>query len=138
MSEDNPLTKEDLISVMEEIFDPIRKQISKLEEAVNFINERFDVVLKNVNKLEATVDEVKKENQWLKCEVLRLSETLHQHTEELNDIKQYARRDCVEISGVPPEDGDDTDEITTKIAALMDLEIDPNDISTSHRCCVSI
>ena len=74
MSEDNPLTKEDLISVMEEIFDPIRKQISKMEEAVIFMNERFDEALKNVNKLEATVDEVKKENQWLKCEVLRLSE----------------------------------------------------------------
>ena len=63
MSEDNPLTKEYLISVMEEIFDPIRKQILKMEEAVNFMNERFDEVLKNVNKLEATVDEVKKENQ---------------------------------------------------------------------------
>ena len=133
MSEDNPLTKEDLISVIEEIFDPIRKQISKMEEAVNFMNERFDEVLKNVNKLEATVDEVKKENQWLKCEVLRLSEALHQHTEELNDIEQYARRDCVEISGVPPEDGEDTDEITTKITTLMDLEIDSSDISTSHR-----
>ena len=34
---------------------------------------------------------------------------------------------------MPPEDSEDTDEITTKIAALMDLEIDPSDISTSHR-----
>ena len=39
----------------------------------------------------------------------------------------------MENSGVPSEDNENTDELIIKIAALMDLEIDENDILTSHR-----
>ena len=67
---------------------PLRK-MSQLRELVGYVNEKFDD-LKQVSVLEAAVNSVKSENEWLKCEVTRLSGLVQQHTVEINDVEQYS------------------------------------------------
>ncbi|CAB4003606.1 Hypothetical predicted protein [Paramuricea clavata] len=52
---------------------------------------------------------------------------------ELNEIEQYSRRDCIEISGLPQETDEDLNKLVVKIGSLMDVELDERDISISHR-----
>ena len=54
----------------------------------------------------------------------------------LNDLEQYTRRDCLEIRGIPlPEDSrlEDTNDILLQLSQKMDIPLERNDISVSHR-----
>ena len=55
----------------------------------------------------------------------------------LNDLKQYTRRDCLEIRGIPlpstPTDLDQTDEVVLQIAEKIGVPMQKSDISISHR-----
>ena len=64
---------------------------------------------------------------------LRLSTIVDQQSNELNEIEQYSRRDCVEISGLLQENDEDLNKLVVKIGSLMDVELDERDVSISHR-----
>ena len=50
----------------------------------------------------------------------------------MNNIQQYSRRDCVEISGILEEPDENTNALTIKIGALFGLQIDDKDISITE------
>ena len=56
-----------------------------------------------MDQIEIKHTELEKENKCLKAEVLRLSNATNQYKAEINDLQQYTRRDCVEVSGLPQE-----------------------------------
>ena len=135
--EDSPLTETALVAILEraleEKFGQIRETMSELQLSVNFLSDRFDNVLQRLSDLETNCDSVKNENRHLKTEVLRLSGILERHSTELNEIEQYSRRECVEISGLPVEAEENTTDLAIKVASLMDLDLNERDISVSHR-----
>ena len=48
-------------------------------------------------------------------------------------MEQYSRRDCLEIRGIPQSQEEDTDEIVKKVGELIDVDLNCEDISVSHR-----
>lgn len=83
--------------------------------------------------IEECSGQVVKENKLLKEEVVKLRNELKIQRESTNDLEQYIRRDCIEISGIPEDPLENTNEIVIKVADLMGVEIDSSDISVSHR-----
>ena len=53
--------------------------------------------------------------------------------QELNNLEQYSRRECLEIRGVPVLPGEKTNEIVRKVGEVIGVAIECNDISISHR-----
>ena len=47
--------------------------------------------------------------------------------------EQYTRRDCLEIRGIPVQQGEDTNDIIIKLGSKIGVEVNKNDISVSHR-----
>ena len=68
-----------------------------LKDSVDFLSDKFDAIVKRIDVVETRCNEAMIENKCLKDEVLRLSTIVNQHS------KQYSRRECVEISGLPEE-----------------------------------
>ena len=135
--EDSPLTETTLVAILERALEEklgqTRETMSELQLSVNFLSDRFDNVLQRLSDLETNCDSVKNENRHMKAEVPRLSGILERHSTELNEIEQYSRRECVEISGLPVEAEENTTDLAIKVASLMDLDLDERDISVSHR-----
>ena len=52
---------------------------------------------------------------------------------ELNDLQQYQRRDCCEITGIPFQQDENTNDLVIKIGSLMGLKLAAENISVSHR-----
>lgn len=50
-----------------------------------------------------------------------------------DDLKQYGRRDCLEIKGIPLTKEEDTDSIIMNLADKVGVKIDKSEISVSHR-----
>ncbi len=55
------------------------------------------------------------------------------HKSALNDLEQYGRRECLEISGIHPIEGENCKDITIKVAKAMGVDIGKDDIVASHR-----
>ena len=58
-------------------------------------------------------------------------------TEKLDAVKQYGRRQNLEIKKVPIVYAEDTNKIVVEVAKSLNVDISTDDISTSHRLPVS-
>ena len=104
-----------------------------LVKSIEFISAKYDELMIKQQKIEETNNELLKENQMLKKQVFNLQNQTEQMSGKLNDLEQYGRRDCIKIRGVPVQDGEDTDTIVCSIGNLVNININTEDISISHR-----
>ena len=137
MSRTTPVTKEALVTILDEKLDeklkPICLLVDGLKDSANFLSDKFDAIMKRIEIFETRCNEAMIENKCLKDEVLRFSTTVNQHSEEINNIEQYPRRECVEIYALPEEPNENTNALAIKVASLMGLNLSEKDISISHR-----
>ena len=137
MSLTNKLTVESFSKILDEKLEeklkPISRRMDDLVESISFMSDKFESIVKRVSDVEVKCGMVEEENKCLRTEVMRLSKIVHQHVGEINELQQYFRRDCVEITGLPNEKDEDTDELIIKVGTLMGLNLRKTDISISHR-----
>lgn len=101
------------------------QKIKELESSLSFLSNEYDTLISQVqssngkyNGLDKKVSDVHKSQFDLECSI--------------DDLAQYLRRDCVEISGVQPTDELTCEDIIFSICNKMGLEIGKEDISTAH------
>ena len=92
----------------------------------------FDID-EDYNKLKKINAKQKAEITALKSESSDLKNTCIKEIEKIDNLEQYERRQNLEIAGVLVQDGKDTNAVVMEVAKLLDLDIFPSHISTSHR-----
>ena len=70
------------------------------------------------------------ENRSLKEQVQKLEVRSNQTEEDLNDLEQYGRRECLEFQGLASKEN--TDDLVG-VCKLLNVDLDRRDISVSHR-----
>ena len=53
--------------------------------------------------------------------------------DKLDQAEQYGHRQNLEIVGVPVQENEDTNALVIEVGKLLDVEVPPDQISTSHR-----
>ena len=71
-------------------------------EHVIFVNAKYDELLDRVERLEEEKELLQDENKVLKSSVQQLDQSMALLRQNFNDLEQYSRKECVEISGIPP------------------------------------
>ena len=66
------------------------------------------------------------------AEIETLKEELAETKAQLNSLEQYSRRLCLDVSGIPETDNEDTDRLIMDTAKLAGVEISKDDIDRSH------
>ena len=66
-------------------------------------------------------------------EIAELKDQLRRTNDQLNDLEQYSRRLCMNISGIPETAGESTDRIVTDLAKMAGVTVTPADIDRTHR-----
>ena len=97
-----------------------------VKESQSFICEKYDC-------LKESYDELLKENKELKSLSKELKNQSESEVEKLDRLEQYKRRQNLEIVGIPVQDGENTNAIVIEVAKLFDVNLTPEQISTSHR-----
>ena len=77
--------------------------------------------------------DLKKENEFLHNEFSRVNNENIKIREAQDELEQYGRRDCLEVRGIPQTESENTNDIIFQIASNIDVKIDHENISTSHR-----
>lgn len=114
-------------------FASIKEAIDGLQASMTFFSQQYDDLARTVNDLEKKNKTLSMENSTLKAQIASINGKLAEHQAAIDEAEQYSRRECLEIRGIPVTDEEDTSEIVTNIASLLDVEIRREDISISHR-----
>ena len=139
-SEDKDITIADLYSKLIEIeeklkkFDVVENQLKELKESQDFLNSKYEDQRKEIEALKKSNKDLYKENKLLQSAVQHLENDLSSANVDINNLKQYGRREMLEIVGIPREEHENTDSIVKKIGDKIKVPIDiNNDIEISHR-----
>ena len=118
----------DLESLLESKLKPIQTQAPH--------HSRLDALFKKVDDnykaLQARLDSLEARNASLEAENAKLVSRLQFCEASLNNLEQYSRRECVEISGIPETEDENTKEIAIKVGSLIGVHITESDLSVSH------
>ena len=126
--------------MLERKLQPLVTSLDTLTKSVDSMSTKYDKVLQKVTVLEQANSkqlkinkDLEESNTKLSTEVTKLSEKLKVCKESLNNLEQYTRRECLEVSGIAELQDENTDELVIKVGSLMGVEINKEDISVSHR-----
>ena len=114
----------------------IKEFESLLDSKLQPIQAKLDDLVKQMNdnytNLQTKLDLLEARNASLAAENATLTNRLQSCETCLNNLEQYSRRECVEISGIPEVKDENTDDIVIKVGSLIGLDLTKNDISVSH------
>ena len=103
-------------------------KIAELEYSQNFLSSKYDSLLKQIQGINSKNNKVEKD-------VIDLRRDLDHADAEIDDLEQYLRRDCVEISGIDPDmlrEEQCCEDVVRSLGTEMGVEIEYEDISTVH------
>jgi len=110
-----------------------KNEISEVKVSQTFIGKQHEnLKLENENFLETSK---KQENEinLIKNQLIELVEKGAKETEKIDSVEHYCRHQNLEIVGIPEKVGEDSTKIVIEVAKLLQVEIGPKQISTSHR-----
>jgi regulator of replication initiation timing len=122
----------EILAKLEEFSSKFEK-INTMETSLELLSSKYDELLKTCNSLKKEVNSLKIENKSLKAEIVASKEKITLNANDINDLEQYSRRDCLEIRGIPQYKDEDTDDLVKKVGELIDVNLRYDDISVSHR-----
>ena len=102
---------------------------------------KYEEIKNRIALNEEVQKDIKNENQALKNQLRIATKEIDDLRATCNDLEQYSRRECIEIRGIPlpskhagsHSPGENTDLIVTKIAEVMGVDLEIDEISSSHR-----
>ena len=103
---------------------------------VKSLSTKYEKMEETLGALQKENKALKQEHASLKAQALSSANDLKSVQKSLNDLQQYTRSDCLEVRGIPlPEESqeEDTNEIVLQLSQKMDIPLERNDKSVSHR-----
>ena len=111
----------------------LKKRFDEIEKSQNFILKKYDTVV-------STIKDVKEHNEGVKSQIKEIKEDINKLGNErfnvevkLDELEQYARRDCLEITGIPVVPNDSPALLVKEMSEIMGVNLNENDISIAHR-----
>ena len=119
------MTAKDFEKMLDRKLQALVTSLDTLTKSVDFMSTKYDKLLQKVMVLEQANakqskknKELEESNTKLNAEVANLSEKLKVCKESLNDnLEQYTRRECLEVSGIPELQDENTDELVIKVGS---------------------
>ena len=104
-----------------------------IKASQEFISSKFDELSNTVDNLKSANHDLRSQNEQLKERIAKLETNASALDCDMEHLKEYIRRDMLEIHGVPVSSNENTNNITIQIGQLLDINIEKSDISISHR-----
>ena len=116
-----------------EKFSALENKLKDLEKSTNFVSGQYDSQKNMLNNMLKKQADLEKENSEFKKEIKSLERKIEVSYQELNDLQQYSRRECVEIAGVPTTENENSEGVAIKVFREIGVDISPDQITACHR-----
>ena len=118
---------------------PVDRDILEIVDAVEErLESRMKIMISAIvssvtDKMQTQLAKLQTENKVLSDRVERLEERIATLERQEDNASQYSRRNCLRVSGLKEEDGEDTDAVLSKLFNDMDVNISLSEIDRAHR-----
>ena len=130
------ITREEIKNLLKEAIEPLQRKIDNLsnrfQELVDFVNEKYVDILV---QLKQANEKIQRQGTSLKQMRKALDDATKQAHDAMNgfeNLAEYPRRDCLEISGVPPSENYTCNQLVTAVGQAIGVQVREEDLSTSH------
>lgn len=107
----------------------LKKELDDVVDGMHNMNLTFEELRKTKDEL----DSLKKEHTALKAEKEMLEKYVIDMETEMTQLKQFTRKQNIEIKGMPQEPKESLTEIVQTIAEKVEVQLKPSDIDVVHR-----
>ena len=104
--------------------------MGEIKKSQNFLNDKFESLLKSVEELKGVTNLLRSENARLQQRVGSLESKVALVENDMEYLRQYLRRDMLEIHGIPVTTGENTNNIVMKVVSLIEPEFELADQET--------
>ena len=111
----------------------VRNKLKTIESAQKFISDKYDSVMEMT---QATNKELKTmQNRLRESEerVNNIEGEVYNNMASVDEMQQYLRRDCLEITGISVVPLDDPGNLVSEVCEILNVGLDKNDLSVAHR-----
>ena len=129
------------------IREEVKAEVAVIKESIKALSDRCLQIEKSQEYISSKYDELTQALQSSKKLTSKLEMTLSTHGETIgsiqdsldnlyntvDELQQYSRRDCLEISGIAKVPNENLSKVMTELGSIVDVEITEQDISTVHR-----
>ena len=133
------ITREEIKNLLKEAIEPLERKLDNLNNGfqefkrlVDFVNRKYDDVLV---QLKQANEKIQRQGTSLRQMRKDLDDATKQAQDAMNGFKnlaEFLRRDCLEISGVPPSESYTCNQLVMAVGQAIGVQVKEGDISTSH------
>ena len=125
-------TLEEIKELLRRESGPINSKLEELNKAVKFLNAKYDKLLPQVQQVNEKLKQHTQSINAAKDELGKVKKSVADAVSQIEELSQYVRRDCLEISGIKPGDECTCENIVTSIGKAIDVPITKEEISIAH------
>lgn len=131
--------KEEMRELLRQEIEPLKLEIGQisrsiedLKTTVSFLSEKYDSLLGQYNRVAEKLSHQSTIIEGLKNDIQESRKIAYDAAKQAEDLAQYIRRDCLEISGIPPNDELSCDDIVRSVGNAIGVAVNDIDISVTH------
>lgn len=111
----------------------IKAELASVIKSVDFVSKSFDEFKNDIKMFRLEVAELKKQSLDTQSATRRLENELQETKKQLVELKQYSRRNNIELNGVPVAENEDLTSVVNKVGSCLNVQISAQDIDAVHR-----
>ena len=124
-----------LTDLFTKFFKTMKDELKEFGKSLNFLSSKYDEIAKSESEMRESLDYLSTESKRL-CERVSMLESMVSACESgMENVKQYIRRDMLELHGIPVTWDENPNEIVNGVVHLLDrgYQFHDQDIFISHR-----
>ena len=111
----------------------IMDKFTEIEQSQKFLSDGYDNILQTLQATKKDITSFSSKVKDLEKRTTDIEESQYNIEGALDELQQYIRRDCVEVSGIPVLPNDNPIELAVELGNLLGCSLTVEDISIAHR-----
>ena len=111
----------------------ITERLKGIEASQEFLASRYDEVIEGLKQAKKQISSAENKIKDQKEAVRNNKDSIDDLHTQLDELQQYSRRECLEISGIPKLENDQPVTLLKEMANNIGVTIADSDISVAHR-----
>jgi len=139
MEKNNTVTNERIVDIYTKL-NILKTDVDGVIQSQVVINKEFEYNKQKTTKLEKDVKSLLTKDTNYSADIANIKKStkdlrdlIDKSNQAINDLEQYGRRNMLDIRGIPRMKEENTDDLVLKIAEIINIQLDSNDIEVSHR-----
>ena len=106
--------------------------LKQLTTSFEFLSTKYDQLLEQSKTANEKITGLTKTSKTFQSDIKSNKKQIQEAKDEADELAQYLRRDCLEISGVKPNNDYTSEDIAGSIGKVLNVNMDEKDISIAH------